>query len=135
MYRNHMLNYKDLIYFCDPNHCDINDVAALVEKIANSGKTFHGVIASDDALAIGAIKYAQKKGLSIPEELSVIGYNNSILTSCCSPELTSIDNKLETQTQQLVQTLLGVLEGKEMPKKSVFSGKLVERGTTNFSKQ
>ena len=134
MEANHIENYKDLIYFCDANHRDINDVADLVEKIANSGKTFHGVIASDDALAIGAIKYAQKKGIRVPEDLSVIGYNNSVLTSCCSPELTSIDNKLETQTQQLVQTLLGVLEGKEMPKKSVFSGKLIERGTTNFSK-
>lgn len=134
MEANHAANYKDLIHYCDANHSSINDVAALLERIADSGKTIHGVIAADDSLAIGAIKYAQKKGLRIPEDLSVIGYNNSILTSCCSPELTSIDNKLETQTQQLVQTLLGVLDGKEMPKKSVFSGKLIERGTTNFSK-
>ena len=107
-------------------------IAAFVEKIAKSGRTFHGIITSDDTLAIGCIKYAQKKKLRIPEDLSVIGYNDSMLTGCCTPELTSIDNKLETQTHQLVQTLLGVLEGREMPKKSLFSGRLVERGTTNF---
>lgn len=125
-------NYEDLIYLYEGNSQDMGQVAAFVEKIAKSGRTFHGVMACDDTLAIGCMKYAQKKGLRIPEDLSVIGYNDSMLTGCCTPELTSIDNKLETQTHQLVQTLLGVLEGREMPKKSLFSGRLVERGTTNF---
>lgn len=79
------------------------------------GASFHGIMTSDDSLAIGSIKYAQK-GIRIPEDLSVMGYNNSMLTNCCTPELTSVDNRLETQTHQLVQTLLGVLAGEEMPK-------------------
>ena len=88
--------------------------------IAKKGASFHGIMTSDDSLAIGSIKYAQKKGIRIPEDLSVMGYNNSMLTNCCTPELTSVDNRLETQTHQLVQTLLGVLAGEEMPKKSIF---------------
>jgi LacI family transcriptional regulator len=68
----------------------------------------------------------------VPDDLSIIGYNNSMLTTCCIPELTSVDNRLETQTHQLVQTLVGVLSGEEMPKKSIFSGKLIKRGTTLF---
>ena len=68
----------------------------------------------------------------IADDLSIIGYNNSMLTTCCIPELTSVDNRLETQTHQLVQTLVGVLSGEEMPKKSIFSGKLIKRGTTLF---
>ena len=124
--------YENLICFFDGNVQEVTNVTAFLEKQASSGKKFHGVITSDDALAVAAVKYAQKNGLRIPEDLSIIGYNNSILTSCCTPELTSIDNKLEIQTQQLVQTLLGVLEGREMPKKSLFSGRLIERGTTNF---
>ena len=93
---------------------------------------YDGNMTSDDSLAIGSIKYAQKKGIRIPEDLSVMGYNNSMLTNCCTPELTSVDNRLETQTHQLVQTLLGVLAGEEMPKKSIFSGKIIKRGTTLF---
>ena len=125
-------NYEDLIYFYDGNSQDMEQISDFVDRIAKSGKQFHGVITSDDTLAIGCMKYAQKNDLQIPADLSVIGYNDSLLTACCTPELTSIDNKLETQTHQLVQTLLGVLEGREMPKKSLFSGRLVERGTTNF---
>ena len=128
----HIADFEKLIYFYEGNNQDLTEVANFVEKIAKSGKKFHGVIASDDSLAIGCIKYAQKNTIRIPDELSVIGYNDSMLTGCCTPELTSIDNKLETQTHQLVQTLLGVLSGNEMPKKSIFSGKLIERGTTRF---
>lgn len=109
--------------------CDITD---FIEQIADSGVAFDGMIAAEDTLAIGCMKYAKRRGIRIPQELSIIGYNNSILTDCCTPELTSVDNRLETLSHQLVQTLLRVIDGEEMPKKAVYAGKLVKRGTTNF---
>ena len=99
-------------------------------KAQKKGLKFNGVIAADDNLAMAALKYAQLAGLKIPEQLSVIGYNNSLLATCSNPELTSIDNKLETLCQHLITTLMGVLGGNEMPKKTIFSGELINRGTT-----
>lgn len=125
-------NFNKYVHFYDGDSENLGGIASFVESIAKKGITFHGVIAADDNLAIGSVKYAQKMGLKIPDDFSVIGYNNSMLTSCCNPELTSVDNRLETQTHQLVQTLIGVLSGEEMPKKSIFSGKLIKRGTTLF---
>lgn len=122
----------DRIYYYDGAPDSIDDISLFVERIAKGGTAFHGVIAADDSLAIGAMKYAQRTGRSIPEDLSVIGYNNSVLTGCCSPELTSVDNCLELQTHQLVRTLLQVLSGEEAPNKVVFSGKLIRRKTTRF---
>lgn len=125
-------NFNKYVHFYDGDPENLGEIASFVASIAKKGLTFHGVIAADDSLAIGSVKYAQKMGLKIPDDFSVIGYNNSMLTSCCNPELTSVDNRLETQTHQLVQTLIGVLSGEEMPKKSIFSGKLIKRGTTLF---
>ncbi len=125
-------DYEKRICFMDSKSIKPGAVADHIAAMADAGMTFHGIMASDDMLAIGGIKYAQRKGLRIPEDLSVIGYNNSVLTDCCTPELTSVDNCLEPLTHQLVQTLMGVLSGTEMPKKTVFSGKLVKRGTTPF---
>ena len=71
--------------------------------------------AADDSLALGALKYAREMKQRIPEDLAIIGYNNSMLVNCCDPELTSIDNKLETLCQHLITTLMGVLGGSEMP--------------------
>lgn len=124
--------YEKRILFYEGDPQQMNDVADCIERFSKKNLSFHGVIASEDPLAIGAMKFARKNGLRVPEDLSVIGYNNSMLTTCCTPELTSVDNRLETQTHQLVQTLLGVLSGDEMPKKSIFSGKLIKRGTTLF---
>ena len=83
-------------------------------------------------LAAGAVKYARLNNLSIPGDLSVIGYNNSLLTTCSEPEITSVDNHLETLCAQLVKTCTGALSGEEMPQKTIFSGELIHRATTNF---
>lgn len=132
MEARNIAGYEKRIHFFEGDPQQMDDVADFVAHIAKKNLSFHGVIASEDPLAIGAMKYARESRLRVPEDLSVIGYNNSILTTCCTPELTSVDNRLETQTHQLVQTLLGVLSGEEMPKKSIFSGKLIQRGTTLF---
>jgi len=124
-------NYEDLICHI-PEECSSMDaIVAYIDDFAVS-HTFHGIIASDDLLGVAAVKYASMHGISIPDDLSIIGYNNSILTECCNPTLTSIDNQLEIQTRSLVKTLVGVLSGQEMPQKTVFSGALVKRNTTKF---
>jgi LacI family transcriptional regulator/LacI family asc operon transcriptional repressor len=124
--------YEDLICKVDSGMTHIEDIASYIGEFEAKGHTFHGIIAADDTLAIAAVKYAQRTGRNVPDDLAIIGYNNSILTGCCTPELTSIDNFLETQTSQLVKTLIGVLSGEQMPKKTLFSCRLIKRGTTNF---
>ena len=123
---------ENRIHKYDGDSQQFNEIADFMDQVAKEAPPFHGVIAADDVLAVGVVKYAQRNHISVPDDLSIMGYNNSMLTTCCIPELTSVDNRLETQTHQLVQTLVGVLSGEEMPKKSIFSGKLIKRGTTLF---
>ena len=122
-------DYRKLIHRYTGDREDFDEIAGFVASLAKS-LPFHGIITSDDMLALGVMKYARQAGLRIPKDLSVIGYNNSMLTKSCIPELTSVDNQLKAQCHQLAETLIGVLSGREMPKKTVFSGKLVRRGTT-----
>ena len=118
--------------FYEGSHEDIPAMAHRLKTLYADGVSFHGVIASDDSLALAAVKYGVETGHSLPDDLSVIGFNNSLLATCCQPELTSIDNKLETLCQHLVDTLMGVLAGDRMPRKTVLSGELVKRGTTRL---
>ena len=124
------MNGAELVQFYQGSHEDIPAMTEHLKKLHNGGTRFHGVIASDDTLALAAVKFAKLMGYSLPEDFSVLGYNNSMLVNCCDPELTSIDNKLETLCQHLINTLMGVLSGNEMPKKTVFSGEIIRRGTT-----
>ena len=125
-----LLSDENLMQYYHGSHEDVTAMIAHLKKLHDQGMQFHGVIAADDTLALAALKYAHEIGWRVPEDFSVLGYNNSMLTMCCEPELTSIDNKLDTLCQHLIATLMGVLEGNEMPKKTVFSGEIVKRGTT-----
>ncbi len=125
-----LMTGANLLQFYHGSHEDIPAMTEQLKKLHEKGLSFHGVIASDDTLALAAVKYARSMNYRIPEDFCILGYNNSLLAVCCEPELTSIDNKLETLCQHLITTLLGVLGGNEMPKKTIFSGEIAKRGTT-----
>ncbi|MDO5519556.1 MAG: LacI family DNA-binding transcriptional regulator [bacterium] len=111
---------------------DLQSVTNHLVSLSQNGLDFKGIITSDDSLAVGAIKYAKALKLAIPEELSIIGYNNSIYAECCDPELTSIDNKLETVCKNCVSTLMGVFSDEQVPLKTIFQAEIVKRETTAF---
>jgi LacI family transcriptional regulator len=103
----------------------IDDVTAKVTELLGAGLKFSAVMASEDLLAIGALKALQKFDLTMP----VIGFNNSILAQCSSPALTTVDNMLDTLCPTAVQMLVDILENKTVPQKIVISSKLIERDT------
>lgn len=108
----------------------IPDVAAKVTELMNEGLEFSAVMASEDLIAIGALKALQKADITMP----VIGFNNSVLAQCSSPSLTTVDNMLDTLCPTAISMLTDILEGKNVPQKIVISSKLVERETFRFSK-
>jgi LacI family transcriptional regulator/LacI family asc operon transcriptional repressor len=120
---------REYMQYYKGNHSNLSAISKFLTELDSSIK-FGAIIAGDDNLAIGAVKYAHQRGISIPQDLSIIGYNNSLLSTCCEPELTSVDNRLETLCHHIVKTLIGILNGQEMPQKVIFSGELIKRGTT-----
>ena len=91
---------------------------------------YDAVFATDDAMAIGAMKYLKSIGKNIPEDVSIVGYNNSMFCKCTSPELSSVDNKVELVASQTVKSLKTVL-GKEgnVLHKNMVACELVRRAT------
>lgn len=94
---------------------------------------FDSVMATEDGIAIGALKYAKIKGLRVPDDLSITGYNDSILSISCEPELTSIDSKLDVLCKTTVEQMIALLERDEKIKPYVsVPCELVRRCTTDF---
>lgn len=124
------LSYDDtLVYQCPK---DIIASKDLIGKLKASGICFDAVMTSDDSLAVGAVKYAHMANIKIPDELSIIGYNNSILSRCTDPEITSIDTKVEALCTTTVSTLMRVFNGGNVPSKTTIAADLIKRATTNF---
>ncbi len=93
---------------------------------------FDAVVASDDGLAVGAVKYVRSKNLRIPEDVSIIGYNNSELAICCEPELSSIDSKGKELCETAVDYMMHYLSGHPIRHKKMVTCQLVRRDTTDF---
>lgn len=121
---------ESLIQFFGEDKTSLPQVRDHLLSLRREGLAFDAVLTSEDVLSIGAAKYARAAGLSIPGDLSIIGYNNSNYCLCCDPEMTSVDNKLRAICDHCVETMLGVLNGRDMPQKTVFTGELIRRGST-----
>ncbi len=109
---------------------DTRQIVDMLANTKNSGIKFSAVITGDDELAIGVIKYAKTYNISIPNKLKVIGYNNSRLTQYCEPELSSIDNKLESCCELLVLAIINSMNDKSVPAKTTIAAELINRQTT-----
>lgn len=111
---------------------DITAAKELLLSLHAQGLEFDSILTSSDSLAAGAVKFAHGAGLKIPEELSIIGYNNSILSQCTDPELTSVDSKVEALCTTTINTLMGVFNGVNVPSRTTIAADLIKRETTNF---
>lgn len=96
------------------------------------GLMFDSVIATEDGLAVGALKYAKATGVSVPEEMSVVGYNNSELSISCEPELTTVDARGEILCKTAVDSMMALMEGEKIKPKTIIKCHLIKRHTTDF---
>lgn len=116
-------------------HAERNDqcfanVHGAMAQLDLDGVTYDAILTTEDILAVGALKYATAVGKKVPEELMVIGCNNSLLSRCTEPELSTIDNTVSLLCKCIVENLIAVMEGEERPELTSFDAKLVLRGTT-----
>lgn len=99
---------KDRFHLCTKSISKSNDYLSFIYE---KNVPFDAILTSDDSLAVGAVKFAYKHGIKVPDELEIVGYNNSVLANCTEPELSSIDSKVEQLSSNAVDLLMEVLGG------------------------
>lgn len=98
-----------------------------IARILAEKRPLEAVICGEDLTAIGAMKALTKRGYTIPGEVAVVGYNNSILAQTATPTLTSIDNLASSMARQAVGILADLFQRKEVSRKIVLTPSLVIR--------
>jgi len=89
------------------------------------------IMCANDAMAMGAIKSISKNGLSVPDDISVIGFDDIILASRITPALTTISAPFAEIAQQSIDMLVSMISGAAMDNSHVvIPGQLVIRETT-----
>jgi LacI family transcriptional regulator len=99
------------------------------QLLAGSAPT--AVVAANDLLAMGVLSAAARAGLSIPEDLSVTGYDDIAYASFTAPPLTTVCQPARAMGEEAVRLLLARLEGDEgPPRRVVVEPELRERAST-----
>lgn len=101
-----------------------------MNKLLDAGKRPSAVIAINDATAIGVMKSIRAHGLRIPEDISVVGYDNTIYSSMATPGVTSIDYDYETYGRKLIEMAVSATEGNQKMRLQIVDPKLIERAST-----
>lgn len=75
---------------------------------------YTAIFCGNDYIALGAIEGLKKNGLSVPEDVSVIGYDNMELCEYTTPKITSINHLDEDITKRALLKLINILDGEKV---------------------
>jgi LacI family transcriptional regulator len=85
---------------------------AATQKLLRAGAPFSAVFAFNDISAIGAIRAIREAGLRVPEDVSIIGFDDIPSAAFQNPGLTTIRQPLQTMATLAVEHLLSRIRGK-----------------------
>ena len=89
------------------------------------------VVCGSDLMALGAIRAARRMGLRVPEDFSVVGYDDSPLIPFTDPPLTTVRQSVAAMSEAAVRALLDEIAGEPAPRAEfVFRPELVVRSST-----
>lgn len=94
------------------------------------------IFATNDILAIGVIRAANERNLKVPDDLSVVGFDNTILATITDPPLTTIAQPMSLMGSTIVDLLVQEIKGEATNKQRIILvPELVLRGSTKEPRQ
>ena len=85
----------------------------LTEELLRKKKKFTALLAFDDLTALGAIRALSKAGVSVPEQCSVIGFDDVPISGLSAPALTTVRQPLETMGGTAVNIVMEAIKASQ----------------------
>lgn len=94
-----------------------------------------GFICASDPLALGVVRAARRRGLDVPGDVSVVGYDDSAFMNCTAPPLTTVRQPIEAMGRAAVELLAAQIGGAPVADDELlFEPELVVRGSTGTAR-
>lgn len=108
-----------------------------MKRLLKQAPELTAVIAVDDSMALGAMTAIHEAGLKIPEDISIIGFDNYPETEIWYPALTTVDHPIEKSGYLAIEKIHEGLKnpGKWIPSQDILPTKLVIRKSTGPAKE
>ncbi|MHA6298577.1 substrate-binding domain-containing protein [Devosia sp. CAU 1758] len=92
------------------------------------------VFAANDSLAIGALRWTQKNGMQVPEDVAIVGFDNIEFAEHAATPLTSVNYQIKLVTDLAVARLIELIGSKDAlpePRVTLIDPELIVRETTH----
>ena len=104
-----------------------NSAKVAMEEIFASGVEIDAVVAANDEMATGAIDFLRKRGLRVPQDLPVTGFDDLVLARLGNPPLTTVAQQFEQVADWAVQAIEEQLAGRAVRPFTQIGARLVRR--------
>jgi len=101
--------------------------AQAAENLLSAALPFSGLVVSNDDMAIGAMKTLNGAGLTVPGDVSIIGFDNIATAPFLQPALSSIKDPVSEMINEVIERLISMLDGGYLSTQSLFSSRLLAR--------
>ena len=91
---------------------------------------FDAIVALNDDMAIACMDFAKQKGLSVPDQLVVTGFDNLRKSSFSEPSLSTVNQMIFQQGYIAARTLYDKINGKDVPTYQTIDAKAILRSST-----
>ncbi|MBB5218712.1 DNA-binding LacI/PurR family transcriptional regulator [Treponema rectale] len=105
-----------------------------MNKIFDSGKVPDVVIAVNDFTAVGILKSIHEHNLNVPQDISVVSFDDTYIASLVTPQLTSIGYNYWEFGEKIISTAIKLIEGEDVPSEILIEPKLIIRGSCKTEK-
>jgi len=102
----------------------------LMKRLLELPRRPTAVLCVNDFNAVGAVKTAARAGYRIPEDLSIVGFDDIPLATAINPELTTVSQKMETLGRKSVEVLHKLIGKEKVKKLTVIEPELIVREST-----
>lgn len=96
-----------------PGDYTVETGAVAIARLVEAGSGVTGVFVSNDAMAIGAINECRRRGWRVPEDLSLVGFDDMPLASLVDPPLTTVSVPMAKIGAAGVERILALLAGEQ----------------------
>jgi LacI family transcriptional regulator len=121
------LAYDDL---CARGDFTYESGVVAAQSLLDLGQRPTAIIASNDQMTLAALDTAVARGLSVPEDLSLISFDNTPVMRFTVPQLTAIDQPIAATFSKAVELLITNGDATVHDQPVITQGSLVERGST-----
>lgn len=107
-----------------------NMAANAIRQMILDGVEFDAVFAGDDNSAVGVMEVLRERGLKIPDDVALAGFNDDYMSQYVTPSLTTVRAPIHQSGFEAAQKLLDLINGKQVEMYTKLSTELVLREST-----